>query len=243
MLAWHVHDDRSIAVQPAGGVFTDFTCVPCGAVERFPLQRRIVGIDADAFDGAVELQAHRALRHGVAQTDQQRVARVRRAAERSKRDSQPQLVGSRLAALRGRSVGEDRAEGAGDDRQVFDSGEHDRLLCFGAQRRCARAAWQRQGRLRRRRQIERHSRSRRSCREQLQPDQFEELEVQTVGHAVEAVQQHVGHVGERLDQCHARVRHVVIGPCRAAGHDHSLGVVDQLLEAPVVEIWCWQCHQ
>ena len=34
--------------------------VPVGAVERLPHHRRIVGVDADAVDPALELQADRA---------------------------------------------------------------------------------------------------------------------------------------------------------------------------------------
>ena len=39
------------------------------------------------------------------------------------------------------------------------------------------------------------------------------------------------------------IGHVVIGPRRAARHDHPLGVVDQFLEASVVEIGSGQGHQ
>ena len=243
MLSGHVHGDRAVAVQSAGGVFADLAGVPVGAVVGLPLQRRIVGVNTHALDGAVELQSNGAPRHGVGEADQQCIARHRWRGERGEWNSQPKLFGAGLATVGGRARSQHGIERAGDDRQVLDRREHDRLFRLGPQRCCARATRQRQRGLRGRRQVERHAGARRGGREQLQADQFEELQVQPIRHAVEPVQQDIGHVGERFDQGHARVRHVVVGPRGAAGLNHPLGVVDQLLEASIVEIWCWQCHQ
>ncbi len=49
-------------------------------------------------------------------------------------------------------------------------------------------------------------------RAELDPDQFEELDVVEVGDPVEAVDQLVDHLGHRLDQRHAGVGDVVVGP-------------------------------
>jgi len=50
-----------------------------------------------------------------------------------------------------------------------------------------------------------------------------------IGHAVEPVEELVGHVGERLDQRHARVGDVVVRPFRTALLDEPFGIVDQIL--------------
>ena len=91
--ARHVDDDRTVAVQPAGAVLAHVARVPVGAVERLPLQRRVVGVDTDALDRAAELQPHRASRHGIGQPDHQRVAGLRCVGEGGERHAQAQLVG------------------------------------------------------------------------------------------------------------------------------------------------------
>ena len=80
------------------------------------------------------------------------------------------------------------------------------------------------------------SRPGRRRREERDADQLEELDVVPVGHAVEAVDELVGHPGEQLDERDAGVGDVVVGPLRAALLDEPLGVVDEVLEAAVVEV-------
>ena len=63
-----------------------------------------------------------------------------------------------------------------------------------------------------------------------------------VGHPIQPVDQLVDHLRERLDQRHPRVGHVVVRPFRAALLDKPFGVVDQILEMPVVEIGGGQHH-
>ncbi len=62
-------------------------------------------------------------------------------------------------------------------------------------------------------------------------------------HPVEAVDDLVRHVRDGLDEGDAGVRDVVVGPLGAALLDVALGVVDELLEAPVVEVGGGQGHQ
>ena len=88
----------------------------------------------------------------------------------------------------------------------------------------------------RRREPERDVGLGRGRREERDADQLEELDVDPVGHPVEPVEQLVGHPGEQLDQRHAGVGDVVVGPLRAALLDEPLGVVDEVLEAAVVEV-------
>ena len=84
--------------------------------------------------------------------------------------------------------------------------------------------------------------ARRGGREEAHADQVEELDVDPLGHPVEPVEQLVGHVRERLDQRHARVVDVVIRPAGAALLHEALRVVDELLEAAVVEVGCGKRH-
>ena len=67
-------------------------------------------------------------------------------------------------------------------------------------------------------------------RAELDPDQFEELDVVEVGNPVETVDELINHLGHRLDQRHAGVGDVVVGPGRAALLHKSLGVIDEILE-------------
>ena len=92
----------------------------------------------------------------------------------------------------------------------------------------------------RRGQPERHVPARGGGRAELDPDQLEELDVVQVRDPVEPVDQLVDHLGNGLDQRHAGVGDVVVGPGRAALLDQPLGVVDEILEVPVVEVGCGQ---
>ncbi len=89
---------------------------------------------------------------------------------------------------------------------------------------------------------ERHSDARGGGREETHADQVEELDVDPLRHPVEPVEQLVGHVRERLDQRHARVVDVVIRPAGAALLHEALRVVDELLEAAVVEVGSRKRH-
>ena len=85
--------------------------------------------------------------------------------------------------------------------------------------------------------------ARRGRREERDADQLEELDVVAVRDAVEPVDQLVGHPGEQLDERHAGVGDVVVGPLGAALLDEPLGVVDEVLEPAVVEVGDGQRHQ
>lgn len=63
-----------------------------------------------------------------------------------------------------------------------------------------------------------------------------------VGHPVEPVDDLVRHVRDRLDEGDPGVGDVVVGPLRGALLDVALGVVDELLEAAVVEVGGGQGH-
>jgi hypothetical protein len=66
--------------------------------------------------------------------------------------------------------------------------------------------------------------------------------VELVRDPVEPVDDHLGHPREELDQGHAWVGDVVLGPLRARLRDPFPGLVDEILEAPVVEHDFRQVH-
>ena len=74
-------------------------------------------------------------------------------------------------------------------------------------------------------------------------DQFEELDVVALRDTVQPIQNLVGHPGEGLDQGDPGVRHVVVSPLRAALLHEALGIVDEVLESPIVEVWDRKCHR
>ena len=86
-------------------------------------------------------------------------------------------------------------------------------------------------------------RSRGSWGKEPDADQFEEFDVVALGDTVESIEDLVGHPGEGLDQRDAGVRHVVVGPLRAALLHEALGIVDEVLESPIVEVWDRKCHR
>ena len=73
-------------------------------------------------------------------------------------------------------------------------------------------------------------------RERLDADQVEELDVQPLGHLVDAVEHHLAHPREQLDERDAGVGDVVVRPLRAVPRDQALGLVDDVLERAVVEV-------
>src|SRR5438445_13824159 len=89
---------------------------------------------------------------------------------------------------------------------------------------------------------ERDRDARRGRRIQAYPDQLQELDIVAVRYPVEAVEDLVGHPGERLDQGDSRSRDVGVGRLRAELLDQAFGVVDPVLDTTVVEACDRQCH-
>ena len=77
--------DRAGAVEPARLVTINLATLPGFARPGLPDERRIRRIDTYAFDRAVELQHHGAAWHGIAERDEERVARDRYRRERGER--------------------------------------------------------------------------------------------------------------------------------------------------------------
>jgi hypothetical protein len=72
--------------------------------------------------------------------------------------------------------------------------------------------------------------------------EFEELDVVEVWHPIEPVDQLIDHVGEGLDESDTGVSNVVVRPLRAATLNQALGFIDEVLECPVIKVWCGQGH-
>ena len=67
------------------------------------------------------------------------------------------------------------------------------------------------------------------------PSRFEQRHVQLLRHAVEPVDDRLGQPGEQLDERDPGVGDVVLGPLRAALAMPQARLVDEVLEAAVVE--------
>ena len=237
-----VDDDVAVPVQAPGRVAVQVAGFPGGARPGFPGERRPGRIHAHTLDRAGEAKAQRVGRGGVAETDEEEVARRGLILEGEEVAAVQRLGGpvGMLLPVRGR---ERRRHRDGHDREVIEGREDDRLVGLGADGRGLGAARDAQRVRLRAGQPERDVAARGRRREQPDPDQLEELHVVAVGDAVDAVEELVGHPREELDQGHARVGHVVVRPLRAALLDQALGVVDEVLEAAIVQVGDRQGHR
>lgn len=124
----------------------------------------------------------------------------------------------------------------GHDGQFTLGREDDGLLALRAQRRGLGADGQHDRLLLRRGQPEGDVGAGGRGREECDAHEVQEGQMVLLRDPVEPVDDLVGHVGDRLHEGDAGVRHVVVGPFGGALLDVALGVVDELLEAAVVEI-------
>jgi hypothetical protein len=67
-------------------------------------------------------------------------------------------------------------------------------------------------------------------------EQFQEGDVQAVGHPVQPVKQLVHHEGEGFNEGDAGVGDIVVRPFRAIMGHQAFGVVHEILEAAVIEV-------
>ncbi|MDQ1028086.1 hypothetical protein QF035_005668 [Streptomyces umbrinus] len=240
--AGDVQDDLAGPVQAAGAVPVDLALGPAVLGPRLPDQRRLPRVHADAVDPAVQLHPDRAVRHGGAEPEQHAVAGPRGLGEAHHVLALGEVggpVGDGITAL----LDHEMPQLAGHDGQ-FVLGREDRgLLALGARGGDLGAHRQEDRLLLRRGEPERDLRTGRGGREQRDAHQIQERQVVLLRHPVEPVDDLVGHVGDRLHQGDARVGDVVVGPLRGALLDVALGVVDELLEAAVVEVRGGQGHQ
>ncbi len=243
MPAGDVQDHLAGPVQAARAVPVDLTGLPAVRGPRLPHQRRLARVHTDAVHPAVQVQGDRAVRQRGGQAEQHGVTGVGRLGEAQQvlvlLGEVMRPVGHRLALV----LHQQMAQRAGHHRQFALGREDDRLLALGAQRGDLRADRHPHRLLLRSRQPERDVGAGRRRREQGDPDEVQERQVVLLRDPVEPVDDLVGHVGDRLDEGDAGVGDVVVRPLRGALLDVALGVVDELLEAAVVEVGGGQCHQ
>ncbi len=242
MAAGDVQHHLAGAVEPAGGVPVDVAAGPAVGGPRLPDQRRLPGVDTDTVDLAVEFQDDHALGNGGAEPEQHAVTGARSLRE-AVHVLRPREVRGAVDRLLIGSLDHEVRQLAGHHGEFALGGEHHRVLGLGADRGDLGTRRQHDGLLLRRRQPERDAGARGGRGEERDPDEVQEREVVLLRHPVEPVHDLVRHVGDRLDEGHARVGDVVVGPLGSALLDVALGVVDELLEAPVVEVRGGQGHQ
>ena len=242
-------DHAAAVVEPAGVVCEHGRLPPpqrplAGGV--LPPQRRILGIDAGAAGlRAFDRHAHHEPRERLLEAEVEGVAGHGRGGER-------RLV----AAARAGDAGADRDLAGGAvvldhvrlwaqrrDREVGGGLEHDRLVAGRADGAdLGVPCGDRHGLDRRRGQAEAQVGGGRSGRGERDPEQLEQGDVHLVRHPVQPVDEHVGHPGEELDQGDARIGDVVLGPLGAGPGDAGAGLVDEVLEAAVVQVDLGQAH-
>lgn len=240
--AGYVEHDVAGPVETTGAVAVDLAGLPAVLGPGLPDQRRLARVDTDAVDAAVEFERERAVRDGGAEADEHAVAGIGRLGEAQHVLALGEVRGAVADGLAA-DLRHQAAHRARDDPQVLLGGEHDGLVAFGAQGGDLGADRDEDRVLLRRGQPEGHVRARGRRREQRDADQVQEGEVVLVRDPVEPVDDLVGHVGHRLDERDTGVRDVVVGPLRGALLDVALGIVDELLEAAVVEVGRGQGHQ
>ena len=214
-------------------------CPPVVAVAHLPAKRRIVGIDAGAAcNGCIDLDAHDQVRDVLIEPQVQRVAHL---GWRRKREPVGPLRPCRPVRHRDRleltAASNDVSRGhEWRDHECVRNLEDDRVVRCCAQRPDLRAPGRYlDGLVGRGGKPEADLRP--GCRGpvQLDSEQLQERDVQLVGHAIEAVDEHVRHPCEQLDQGDPRIRDVVLGPLRTAERNPHARLRDDLLEAAVVQ--------
>lgn len=199
------------------------------------------GVHSDAVDAAVQGEHHRAVGGGRGQAEHEHVPGLRFRGEGrhvgGSEDGARTVLGAALVLLPQHT--QQRARGHG---QVPFGGEDDRFLGFGALGGDLGPGGQQHGLGLGGRQPESDVGAGRRRREEGHAKEVQEGEVVLVRDPVEPVDELVGHVGDGFDECDAGVGDVVVGPLRGALLDVALGVVDELLEVPVVEVGGGQGH-
>ncbi len=218
---------------------------PVLADARVPGERRLVGRDAAPRPWhAGEAELDRARRDRSLQADEERVPGQRRVAEAA--DVAVVVVAAHLHRSPRVIHGLEQPERTGHDRKVDCRCERDLLAVPAARRRdlCPGRDHELVLRLSLR-EPERQVGGGSGGRKKRHAEQLEELHVVEIRHPVQPIEQLVGHPGERLDQHHARVGDVVVGPPVevAVLLDAQLRFVDEILEAAVVEFRCGKCHE
>ncbi len=229
-------------VEAAGEILDDLGLEPAALLlgdRDLPAKRRILGVDTGAAGlRAVDVDLEQHVRERDVEGDVERVAGLRRGAERGLVRALRLCDAARDADVLHRAAALHRVGGrpGGRDREVLDRLEDHGLFVRGADRPDLGLARRDVDRLgRRRREPEAQPGGGRDRRLQLDPEQVEQRHVQLLGHPVQPVDDRLGQPREQLDQRDPWVGDVVLGPLRAALREPQARLVDEVLEVPVVE--------
>ena len=243
-------DEAAVAVEPAGRVghlagseqLGNDGTDPSLALPGLPHERRASGVDPDPLHGRVDVEPNRVAGEGVLEPDVERVTGCQRLGREALHTGEPgtQVVPHVHVAVL--AVGRQRrGDPRRHDRGVGECGEHLRVADrsrggdLGAGR-------DRDGLGTSTGAPERQVGPRGRGRELLEAQQVEHARVEHVRRLVQPVQHRLGHPGEQLDQRHAGVGQVVVGPFRTQLRNHPLGLVDEVLELAIVEVGDGETH-
>ena len=230
-------DDRALLVQAGALVADDRAVHPVRAVPGGIGDGRVQWIDADALNLIVlaEHQADEVLRCGVIQADVQAIAHLRLGGEGEELDpSVHRLVDTLEAAVD--PLGEDLGNLHRGDGEIVRRREGGRQPGADAHRRHERSARDDDILRLRDREHEFQAGPGRGGGEHALPEQLEELHVVQVGHPVQPVDELVDEEREGLDERDTGIGHVVVRPLGVAQLHEALGLVDEILEATIVQI-------
>ena len=233
-------DDPRAVVEPAGAVLEHLGLGPAvAALADLPAQRRIVGIDAGAAGNRrVDLDAISRLEMSSSNPRYRASSTSGGCANGSRSGPWGRAVPSATAIVlnsppRSTTYADRRQRG---DHERLGDLEHDRLVRRGAQRPDLGG---------RRRDLDRllggrgepeaDLRARGGRSMELDSEQLEQRDVELVRDPVEAIDEHVGHPCEQLDQRDPGIGDVVLGPLGTAQGDARARLGHEVLKAAVVE--------
>ncbi len=245
----HVQDDLAVLVESAGAVVLHLAVGPApgqGALPDLPLERGGCRVHAGAAGRlAADHQGQDVVAVVALQGEVEGVA----GGELGREEGDAPARQAHLAQVvgdPGGAAGAGAGEGPGHrwraQGQVALAGKDDRRASLGAHRGHLGVGGDEQVVGLRRREVEGDRGLGGAGRLQAHAEQGEELEVELLRHLVDAVDQHLGHPGEELDQRHARVADVMVGPLRAVLRDHALGLIHEILEAAIIKVDRRQRH-
>jgi hypothetical protein len=240
--ARQVEHDVPRLVEPTGRVALDLARRPRVAVPRLPHERGVLGVDTHPEHPAGEAQRHGTTRGCVVEAEEQHVV-----VGGWRPEDRDLVAEAELVVAAGRLLvtvsGEDVRQSPWRHDEVLRRCEDQGLLLIGPRCGDLRAGGEDDVLLLRCGEPGGDLDACGGRGEEGDTQQVEERDVQLVRHAVEPVEQLVDHEGEGLDERDPGVGDVVVGPLRTALLDHPLGIVDEVLEAAVVQARDGQAHR